>query len=139
MAHISSSSTKKYLILAAVSLLLSLIIIRWHSVDNVSFCTNVPGCQNEQPRGKITERTYGFPLAYKKVTSFRPSASSNATAAVNLKETSIENQSFSAPSVIVSALFWFGLLHLLGRFIKPKATTTAATDPKEAVLPNSPR
>jgi hypothetical protein len=139
MARISSFSTKKYLILAAVSLLLSLVIIRWHSVDNVSFCTNVPGCQNEQPSGKITERTYGFPLTYKKVTTFRPSASSNSTAASSQKETSIENQAFSVPSVIVSAIFWFGLLQLLSRFLKPKAAPAATSDSQEAVLPNSPR
>lgn len=132
-ASMNLFSTKKYLILATLSLVLSLVIIRWHSVGNVSFCINSAGCRFEDPKGTITVRTYGFPLAYKQTTSFRPNNSNDKAANyAGYAETSIESQSFSIPSVIVSALFWFGLLNLAARFIKPKKPVIPELAPEES-------
>ncbi|HEX8181979.1 MAG TPA: hypothetical protein VF575_00080 [Candidatus Saccharimonadales bacterium] len=116
----NSFSTKKYLILALVSLILGLAIIRWHTTNNVPACINTPGCQFDGQRGTLGERIYGYPLAYKKVTTFRPSGNNASSNNTSTAQTSIENQAFSVPSVIMNTLFWFGLLHLLARFIKPR-------------------
>lgn len=117
----NTTSAKGLFILIGISLLLSLAIIRWHSVHNVSFCINSAGCRQEEPKGTITTRTYGFPLAYKQTTSFRPvNNDPKLNNYAGYSETSIENQGFSILSVLINTLFWFGLLHLLATFIKPK-------------------
>ena len=124
--RLNSFEAKKLLAIAALSLLLGLVIIRWHSVKNVSFCIQVAGCQNQEPKGTVTTRTYGFPLAYKEVSSFRPNNNDeNAANYAGYAETSNENLSFSVPSVLMNTVFWFGVLNLLAPLIKqrrPKAT-----------------
>ena len=129
---------KRYLILGLISLVLSLAIVRWHTTNNVSFCYQTPGCQNNDPRGAITEKTYGFPLAYKKTTSFRPTNDDPKKADyAGYTQTSIENQSFSIPSVLVSTLFWFGLLHLLASLLwrrkAARATASIGVDTPDTV------
>lgn len=97
-------STKKYIILAVLSLILGLVIIRWHNVSNVSFCVNVAGCRDQEPRGTVSEKIYGYPLTYKKDSTFRP-AQNNASGDARNAEMSIENQAFSVPSVLLNTLF----------------------------------
>jgi len=135
----NSFTSKKYFIIVVLSLVLSLGIIRWHSVANVSFCINSAGCRFEDPKGTITVRTYGFPLAYKQTSSFRPTYNNpKSDNYVGYTATSLETQSFSLPSVLVSALFWFGLLHLAARFIKQKSVVGPDAVTKQRVLQNSP-
>ncbi len=121
---------KKLLIVIGSSLVLSLCIIRWHSIGNISFCIHSAGCQFEDPKGTVTIRTYGFPLTYKQVSTFRPTNHDEKAANyAGYAEASIENQSFSILSVVGSAIFWFGLLHLGSRSIKPRQKTTVQDAP----------
>jgi hypothetical protein len=117
---------KRFFVLFAISLVLSLVIIRWHSVGNVSFCQFTPGCQFQNPKGTITERTYGYPLAYKKVTTFRPAHNDESKPDyAGYAVTSVENQSFSIPSVLMDVLFWFGVLYLVSHLFKTKQKVPA--------------
>src|SRR5437870_4842794 len=64
---------KKYLILSALAIVLSVAIVRIHSVSNVPFCINAAGCTFQyEPKGQVVERQYGYPLTYKKTSTFRP-------------------------------------------------------------------
>jgi hypothetical protein len=122
----SGFSAKKYLIMAAISLALSLGIIRWHSVANISFCQFTAGCRYQDPKGTITTKIYGYPLAYKQTTSFRPLHNDEKKPDYEgYTETSIETLSFSVPSVLINSLFWFALLHLVGRLIRQKQIKAA--------------
>lgn len=113
--------TKKYLILIAVAVMLSLVTIRWHSQDGVPFCVNSAGCQaRETLRGKVTTTTYGYPAPYRQVVKFNPANTNEASGGyAGYKEARIETQKFSIINLAANILFWFALLHLASRYIWP--------------------
>lgn len=115
-------TAKKIAILLAVSLVLSLGIVRWNTIDNVPFCHYSAGCQPDvEPQGKITVRNYGYPLEYRQVQIFEPANDNeNSPDYAGYAETRVENLQFSLPSLLMNIVFWFALLHLLAQFIKPK-------------------
>jgi hypothetical protein len=126
-------TAKKLAVVLGLALLLSLAVIRSHSISNVPFCHYAAGCRPDaQPRGKIATRTYGYPLAYRQVQIFNPANSNEKSRDyAGYAETRVESQAFSLPSVIVNVIFWFALLHLLSRFVRPTKTLV----PKAAPTP----
>lgn len=135
-----AANAKRNSILLLIAIILSLGIIRWHGVNNVSFCVYTAGCRfNETIDGrkiigdvKVTD--FGYPLVYRHVGHFRqpndPSIKKlpNGEATSGFMETDLAQPSFSLPSVLINVIFWYALLHLLSSFIRPRAKAAQATE-----------
>jgi hypothetical protein len=135
-------AAKKSGVIVLVSLALSLLIIRWHSIDNVPFCHYSAGCTPAAtPRGKITVTTYGYPLSYRQVQGFSPSNSSESSPNyTGYAYTRVENLGFSLPSLVMDAVFWFALLSLLSRYVPWRYGPKKPTAPKPPdVADNTPQ
>jgi len=106
---------KRQLIIRSVillcAMLLSLLIIRRDSLQNVSPCAITPGCvtANSRVSGTLITTSYGFPVAYRTTQSFRP------TQGADYKEMSITQRAINIPVVIINIIFWFCLLDTLWR------------------------
>lgn len=122
MNPLSNFTARKYLAIAALSVVLSLAIVRWHTQDSVPFCVNAAGCRaNETLRGNVTTTTYGFPATYRQVEKFNPANTNPASGGYpGYKEAKAELQGFSLFYVITNFVFWFALLHFVARFIRPR-------------------
>jgi hypothetical protein len=131
---------KKYLIIAALALVLSLAVIRWNTEENVPFCVNSAGCSATNTlRGDVTTTTYGYPSTYRQVEKFVP-ANTNETSGgyAGYKEAQIEREGLSIPKIVSNVVFWFALLHLLSRFIKhPKIKSQAVPSAPNEETPDS--
>lgn len=139
---VNVATAKKLGIVFLISLTLSLLTIRWHSVDNVPFCHYSAGCAGSaEPRGKITITTYGYPLAYRQLQGFSPkNGNESSPDYAGYAYTRVENPGFSLLSLVMNVVFWCGLLYALSRFIPRKMPLKKPAAPPPAEVPeNTPR
>ncbi|HUP26613.1 MAG TPA: hypothetical protein VM124_03155 [Candidatus Limnocylindrales bacterium] len=110
---------KKYLIILAIAFMPSILAFRIHSVDNVPFCIHAAGCSfNLEPKGKVTERHYGYPLSYKATSTF--TLKNNNQSMPNYAgyaEATAEQQALSIVNIVLNVIFWFALLKALAALL----------------------
>ncbi len=118
------SLIKKYLIILVIAIIPSVLAIRMHSVDNVPFCIDAAGCgSNLEPKGKVTDRQYGYPLSYKRSSTFIPKNNKqNAPNYAGYAEATTDQQSISIVNMVINVIFWFALLRTLAELLPAKKT-----------------
>lgn len=129
-------SLKSHLIILVIAVIASLAVVRTNSMNNVPYCIQSPGCTfNTQPKGKLTEKRYGFPATYRETVVFRPNNSDQRQPDyAGYASASTEREGFSLPYVLVNIVFWSALLKLIASHvpIRPAKQPSTAKEAGEA-------
>lgn len=119
MKHLLSNKYLRPLAIIVVACLISVLSYTWKTVDNVPFCVNAAGCNfSIEPKGQITDRQYGYPLSYKKTSTFIPEHNDqNDAKYTGYAEATTEQQKLNVLNIIINTIFWSALLFSLTRLI----------------------
>lgn len=108
----------RYSVLVVVAVVLSMVINTSQTNSTLGACLSNPVCVPEGVKpGTVTVTKYGFPVAYKEVTGIQ--FDNNAGSA------SAEKEGISVASIVISSLFWFGVLYMAADLIKGLRTKAA--------------
>jgi len=110
------------LLLIISAALLSVLTYSTQTIRNVPFCIHAAGCNaGMEPKGAITDRQYGFPVSYKRTSTFVPiHYSQNDPKYPGFAESTAEQQPLSVINIMINILFWSALLFGLWRLFAKK-------------------
>lgn len=127
MKQFSRSKYMTVVVIMLVATLLSVFSMSSQTVSNVPFCIHAAGCHfGIEPKGQITDRQYGYPLSYKKTSTFIPEHNDEKDPKyAGFAEANVEQQKLNLVNVGINIIFWSALLSTLVRLLPVKKTVDA--------------
>lgn len=113
------NKVSKPLVIVALASLISILSHSFATTSNVPFCIQAAGCNfSIEPKGQITEQQYGYPLSYKKTSTFTPEHNNqNDPKYAGYAEATTVQQELNVLNILINVVFWSALLLTIARFL----------------------